>query len=77
MEQCQYLKFVTALHVSAYLAIMKCIEIRGNCCAFRATAVRVFVFTVFLNIVNVVPTSVSHVLPFLYACCLSSVQCGW
>jgi hypothetical protein len=43
------LKFHTALHVSAYLAMKKCIEIRGNFCAFCATTIRVFVFTVFLN----------------------------
>jgi hypothetical protein len=30
------LKFVTALHVSAYSAIFGCVEIRENCCAFRA-----------------------------------------
>jgi hypothetical protein len=33
----------------------------GSCCAFRATAIRVFVFTVFLNEVNAVPASVKHV----------------
>jgi hypothetical protein len=67
MQQYQYLKFniflkfVTALNVSAYSAIIKCFEIRGNFCAFRATAIRVFVFTVFLNEDNVVPPSVPHV----------------
>jgi hypothetical protein len=36
-----------------YSAIIRCAEIRGNCCAFRATVIRVYVFTVFLNEVNV------------------------
>jgi hypothetical protein len=30
------LKFFTALHVSACSAIIRCIEIRMNCCDFRA-----------------------------------------
>jgi hypothetical protein len=36
------LKFVTALHVSAYLAIIVSTEIRGHCCVFCATAIGVF-----------------------------------
>jgi hypothetical protein len=60
-----FFKFVTALHVWAYLAIITCVEIRGNCCAFRDTAICVFVFTVFLSKVNVAPTSMPRVLPFL------------
>jgi hypothetical protein len=47
-----FLKFVTALHVSAYSAIIRCAEIRGNSCAFRATAICVFAFTLFLNEVS-------------------------
>jgi hypothetical protein len=45
-------------------------------CVFRATAIGVFVFTVFLNEVNVVPPSMPHVLSFRYACCLSKLQDG-
>jgi hypothetical protein len=52
-----FLKFDTALHVSAYSAIIRCVETEGNCCAFRAPAIRVFVFTVFLNEVNVLLVS--------------------
>jgi hypothetical protein len=48
-----FLKLVTALYVSPYLVIFRCIEIRGNCCAFRTTAIRVFVFVMFLNEVDV------------------------
>jgi hypothetical protein len=33
----------------------------GNCWTFRATAIRVFVFAVFLNEVNLVPSSMPHV----------------
>jgi hypothetical protein len=47
-----FLKFVSAVHISAYSAIIRCVEIRGNWCAFRATAIRAFVFTVFLNEVS-------------------------
>jgi hypothetical protein len=65
MEQYQDLKFVTALHVSVYSAIIRCVEIMGNCCGFHATVFGVFVFTVFLTEVNVVPPSVPHVLPLL------------
>jgi hypothetical protein len=35
-----------------------------NCCAFRATAFCVFIFTMFLNEVGVVPPCVPHVLSF-------------
>jgi hypothetical protein len=35
------LKFVTALHVSAYSAIIRCVVIRGKYCAFRGTAISV------------------------------------
>lgn len=59
------LKFVTALHVSAYLAVIRCVKIWGNCRAFRITAIRVFVFAVFLNEVNVGPPPMPHVLSFL------------
>jgi hypothetical protein len=41
------LKFVTALHVSSYSTIIRFVEIQGNFCAFRATAIRVFVFMCF------------------------------
>jgi hypothetical protein len=64
MQQYHDLKFITALHVSAYSAIIGCAEIQGNCCAFRATTIGVFVFTVFLNEVNVLPSS------FLICLCL-------
>jgi hypothetical protein len=37
MQQCEDLKFVTALHVAAYSAISRCVEFREKCCAFRAT----------------------------------------
>jgi hypothetical protein len=64
-----------ALHVSAYLAIIRCVVIRGNCFAFRASAIGVFLFTrMFLYGVNVVLPPMPHILS--YACCLSSVQCG-
>jgi hypothetical protein len=58
-----FLKLDTALHVSAYSAIIRCVETEGNCCAFRTPAIRVFVFTVFLNEVSVlvVPPSVPRV----------------
>jgi hypothetical protein len=56
-------KFVTALHFLAYLAIIRCIEIVGNCCAFRAAEIIVFIFILFLNKVNLVPPPVPHVLP--------------
>jgi hypothetical protein len=50
----------------------------GDRCAFRDTAIRVTVYTVFLNKVNTVPTSMLHVLSFFfwYTSCLFSVQCG-
>jgi hypothetical protein len=69
-QQYQDLKFspfktVTALHVWAYLVILGCVETRGNCCAFHTTAIGVLMFTVFLNVVNVVPPSMPHVLAFL------------
>jgi hypothetical protein len=41
MQQYQDLKFVTALHVLAYLAIIRWVEILGNCCAFCAIAIAV------------------------------------
>jgi hypothetical protein len=57
-----FLKFVTALYVSPYSAIIRFVEIRGNSCAFRVTAIRVFVFTMVLNEDNVlhVVTSTPH-----------------
>jgi hypothetical protein len=39
------LKFVAALHVCAYLAIVKYFKIQGNC----ATAISVSIFIMFLN----------------------------
>jgi hypothetical protein len=48
-----FLKFVTALRVSAYRSIIRCAEIRWNLCASRDAAIGIFVFTVFLNEVNV------------------------
>jgi hypothetical protein len=50
------------LHVSAYSATIRCVDIRRNCRAFRATAIGVFIFTMFLNEVNVVTPSMPHVL---------------
>jgi hypothetical protein len=67
-----FLKVVTALHVSACSPI-RCPEIRGNCCAFRATAIGV-VFTVFLNEVNAVLPSMPHVLPFFFLVCLLCIE---
>jgi hypothetical protein len=52
-----FFKFATELHVSAYSAIARGGEIRGNCCAFRATVISVFVFTMVLHEVNVIPPS--------------------
>lgn len=52
----------TALHISAYLAIISCVEIRGNCCVFHATATVVFIFTALHNEVNIGPPSVPHIL---------------
>jgi ABC-type multidrug transport system permease subunit len=57
-------KFFTVLHVSAYSAIIRYAEIWGNC-AFCVNAVGIYVFTMFLNEVNLVPPSVPHVLSFL------------
>jgi hypothetical protein len=69
------LKFITAPHVSAYSAIIRCFEIWENCCAFYAAAIAGFIFTVFLNEVKVVPPPVSHVLSFL-VCLLSNQVCN-
>jgi hypothetical protein len=49
MQQYQDLNFVTELHVSAYAAVIRFFEIQGICCAFRTTAIGVFLFTVVLN----------------------------
>jgi hypothetical protein len=54
MQQCKglkstILKSFTELYDSAYRAIIRCVEIRGNCRALRATPVGVFVFTAFLT----------------------------
>jgi hypothetical protein len=65
MQQYQDLKFITALHVSAYSTIIRCSEIQGTCCALCATGISFFIFTMFLNEVNVVPPSMPHVLSFL------------
>jgi hypothetical protein len=43
-----------------------------KCCAFRVTAIGVFVFIMPLNEISVVPPML-HVLPLWYACRLSSV----
>jgi hypothetical protein len=48
------LKSITALYVSAYSAIIRCVEIQGNCSVFCATAIHDFTFIIFLNEVNVV-----------------------
>jgi hypothetical protein len=52
MQQYQYLKLnpFQIRHCAASLGV----ENRGNCCAFRATTIDIFVFTPFLNEVNVV-----------------------
>lgn len=55
------------------------LKFRGNYGAFRDTAIRIFVFTVFLNEVNTVPTSMSHVflffgIPFAYRVCSVGVM---
>jgi hypothetical protein len=49
-----FLKFIIALHVSAYSAIIRCVEIRENCCVFCVIVIGVFAFIIFLNEVNVV-----------------------
>jgi hypothetical protein len=55
----------------------------GNCCAFRATTVGVFVSTMFLNEVSVVSPSMPHVLPFLGTsvvygmCSMNAVSVLW
>jgi hypothetical protein len=51
----------------------------GNCCAFRATAIRVLVFTVFLHEVNAVSRSMPLVLcffgmPVVYLVCSVEVK---
>jgi hypothetical protein len=51
---------MSALHVSAYLDIIRCVEIRGNNCNFRATVIGVFMLARFLNEVNAVPPSMPH-----------------
>jgi hypothetical protein len=43
MQQYQDLKFVTALHISAYSAIIRRVEIRGNCCAYQVCSVDVII----------------------------------
>jgi hypothetical protein len=58
-------KTVTALHVWAYLAILRYAATQGNCRAFCTTAIGVFVFTGFLNEANVIPSFMPHVLTFL------------
>jgi hypothetical protein len=80
MQQYRDLKYLTALHVTAYSSIIRYFEIRGNCCAFRATKIGVYVFTVFLNEVNVVPHSMPNVfsffgMPIIYQVC--SVDVAW
>jgi hypothetical protein len=62
MQQYQDLKFVTALHVSTYSAIIRCVQIPRNFCAFCATAIGVFAFIIFLNEVDVLPPSMPHLL---------------
>jgi hypothetical protein len=47
-EMKSFLKLVTALYVSAYSAIIRCVAIRGNCWAFRATEIRVFLILLLL-----------------------------
>jgi hypothetical protein len=58
MQQYQNLKsnaftIITALHVRPTRPSSGALKFWRNCCTFRATAVGVFVFTVFLNEVNV------------------------
>jgi hypothetical protein len=65
-----FLKFITAVHVSAYSAIVRCVEIRGNYCAFRTTAMDVFSFIIFLNEASVVPFPMPLV-------CLLPTRCTW
>jgi hypothetical protein len=62
MQQYQDLKLVTALHALVYSAIIRRIEIRGNCFAFRATVTGVFIFKAFLSEINVLPPSTPRVL---------------
>jgi hypothetical protein len=70
-------KIRTALHVSAYSAITRCVEIRGNCCAFHANAIEVFVFTMLSNEVSVVPPPMPHVSSFLVCLlCIKRAVCG-
>jgi hypothetical protein len=59
-----FLKFVAALHVSAYPAIIRRTEIRRNYCDCRATSIRVFLFAVSPNEVSVVPPPMPHALFF-------------
>jgi hypothetical protein len=47
MIQYQGLKFVATLHVSAYSAIIRCVEIRGNCCLPRYLDMRFRIYSVF------------------------------
>jgi hypothetical protein len=51
--------YITTLHVSA---IIKCVEVWGNCCVVLATAIRVSIFYNILNVVNVDPPPMPHVL---------------
>jgi hypothetical protein len=75
-----FFKFVTALRVSAYSAIIRCPEIRGNFCAFSNTAIAVFIFIMFLNEVTAVPPSMLRALssfdtPVAYGVCSMDVSC--
>lgn len=64
-----FLRLVITLHVSAYSATVKCVEIRGNCCATRSTAIRVFIFVMFVSELGVVSPPVPLVLPVAYPVC--------
>jgi hypothetical protein len=65
-------------HCATCCSLLDHLQVRrnsGELLCLRATNIGGFVFTMFLNEVNVVPPSVQHVLYFSCAWCLSSAQC--
>jgi hypothetical protein len=72
------LKFITALPVSAYSAIIRGVWRRnsGNCSAFRATAIDVFIFTVLLTEVHIVSLHMPHALLLVLLLAISGAVCS-
>jgi hypothetical protein len=79
MQQYQDLKFnpFKIRNCTTCFGLLGHHKVRGNCCAFHATAIRGFVFTLFLNEVDVVSPSMSHVLSFWGCSVTHAFLCTW